>query len=102
MRPEFKDLFALGRPADRSFRSRVLRGLGRLGKVLGAFGLLATVVDTEASAHDIACRLKDFVHDRATGQDDWAYVNALTIRHELNQQGSFAGDVAMRSMYGWK
>ena len=29
---------------------------------------------------------------------DWAYVDALMVRQELNQHGLFAGDIAMRMM----
>jgi hypothetical protein len=32
------------------------------------------------------------------GKDDWAYVDALSVRHELNQNGLFSGDIAMRMM----
>jgi RHS repeat-associated protein len=85
---EFKDIYKLGtRPTRRYIPG--LAGLGLIGLALNA----------SASADSIACNLKMFAQDRMNGQDDWAYVDALTVRHELNQMGLFSGDIAMRMMY---
>ncbi len=46
--------------------------------------------------------MRNFADDKMKGEDDWAYVDALSVRHELNQHGMFAGDIAMRSMYKWE
>jgi hypothetical protein len=55
------------------------------------------------TASSIACDLKNFAEDRLNGADDWAYVDALSVRHELNQQGLFSGDIAMSMMMkSWK
>lgn len=92
---EFKEFFQLGVPATRSYKP----WLGRTGKALGALGILGSLASISASAETIACNLKNFVEDRKQKKDDWAYVDALTVRHELNQHGLFAGDIAMRAMY---
>jgi RHS repeat-associated protein len=96
--PLFKEYFEVGVTPTRDY----LGSFGRAGKALGAFGLIAGIATISASAQSIGCEMKDFVHDRAKGEDDWAYVDALSVRQELNARGAFAGDVAMRSMYGWK
>ena len=98
---DFSDLFALGVPATEDYY--VYRaGLRRVATGLGAFGLVASLVTASADAQSIGCHMRDFVRDVQAGQDAWAYVDALTVRHELNAHGAFAGDVAMRSMYRWK
>ncbi len=42
--------------------------------------------------------MKTVVEDCNNGQDAWAYVGLLTLRHEVNQQTGFMGDVVMRQM----
>jgi RHS repeat-associated protein len=76
--------------------------LGRLGRIGMGLGLLLAPLSAQASAENVASGVRDFACDRMNGEDDWAYVDALSVRHELNQHGLFAGDIAMRSMYGWK
>ena len=95
---EFADLFKLGRPATQNYGSK----LAKVAPALGALGLLATLATASANAEEIACNMKQFVRDRMAHQDDWAYAGALNVRQEMNSQGLFSGDVAMRSMYGWK
>jgi RHS repeat-associated protein len=97
-RPEFKDLFELGQPATHRYGSR----LSRTAKVLPVVGGLLALTSASASAESIGCHMRQFVHDTEAQEDAWAYVDALMVRHEFNQQSPFAGDVAMRSMYGWK
>lgn len=91
--PLFRDYFEIGVKPTWDY-------IPRGGAALGALGLLTAAATVSASAETIACELKDFARDSASGKDDWAYVDALGVRQELNARGVFAGDVAMRRMYG--
>ena len=98
---EFRDLYALTVPATEDYGT-YRAGLRRAGTTLGVLGLVASLATVSADAQTIGCQMRAFVDDTRSGQDAWAYVDALSIRQELNARGAFAGDVAMRSMYGWK
>jgi RHS repeat-associated protein len=76
-----------------------LGAIRRAVKSLALVGGILALATASASAENIACDLRNFVYDKKTGKDDWAYVDALSVRHELNQHGFFAGDIAMRAMY---
>ena len=93
--PLFKEYFEFGTVPKQNFR----RWSGPASKVLIGFGAITALATASASAENIACNLKNFVNDKKAGKDDWAYVDALSVRHELNQHGFFAGDIAMRGMY---
>ena len=71
---------------------RNLAGLGALG------GLLVLASLDSASAETIACDMKQFVEDTLSDKDDWAYVDALSVRQELNGKSPFAGEFAMAAM----
>jgi RHS repeat-associated protein len=74
------------------------RWLGLVSKV----GIVFAPFAAQASGQIIGDNLVNFACDKARSADDWALVDALSVRHELNQNGLFAGDIAMRSMYQWK
>jgi RHS repeat-associated protein len=64
---------------------------------LGALALFAALTsDGEAAAARIVETMQTVGQDCRSGEDDWAYVGLLTIRHELNQQALGSGDLAMR------
>ena len=49
-----------------------------------------------ASATRMVETMMTVAEDCHNGQEDWAYVGLLTLRHEVNQQTGFMGDVVMR------
>jgi hypothetical protein len=51
-------------------------------------GAVAEIVDT----------VQTIVEDYQLGNDDWVYVGLLTMRHQMNQQALFSGDVSMRGL----
>jgi hypothetical protein len=71
---------------------------GALGKLAIGLGLVLSPMAAMASAKNIANYVQDYGCDKMQGNDDWAYVDALMVRQELNQHGLFAGDIAMRMM----
>jgi hypothetical protein len=95
---EFKDLFDSSRPATVSYK-QWRAGAGRLPVALAGVGLVLGALTVSASAQSIECNMKQFGRDRANGNEDWAYVDALMVRQELNSRGAFVGDAMMRAMY---
>jgi hypothetical protein len=100
---EFKRFFEVAKVSDLSYRQwRILspfkKTLVNLRRALPALGALGVLASSSASADIIACSMKDYAQDTMQGKDDWAYVDALSVRHELNQNGLFSGDIAMRIM----
>ena len=55
----------------------------------------ATVVDLDATFSQIRVvdDVRTFAEDCQAGNDDWAYVDLLVMRQDLNHKGQFAGDV---------
>lgn len=78
--------------------NRQVRTRSRAARAAGVLGLIALLVNAEASAAEMVETMKTIAKDCQNGQDDWAYVGLLTLRHEVNQQTGFMGDVVMRQM----
>jgi RHS repeat-associated protein len=91
--PLFSDYFRIGVRPTWDYKPRG-------AAALGALGILAGLATVSASAQTIACDLKWFAQDSADGNDAWALVDALDMRQELNARAPFAGDIAMRRIYG--
>jgi hypothetical protein len=84
----------LGRATRRSNMARLGAAsgsgrLGRLGRIGMGLGLLLAPLTAQATAESIGCHLRNFADDKMRGKDDWALVDALSLRHELNQRGLF-------------
>jgi hypothetical protein len=106
---EFADAYAAASEAPMSYQKWNAsslppgwKGLGRAGAVIGVLGAVGMVAGAAGAAENLACDLKQFAQDKANGQDAWAYADALMARQDANAISPFAGDVAMRAMYGGK
>jgi hypothetical protein len=97
MKAKFNSLYPIAEAATEGFIERSAR-LARARKVLVRLGIVGALLGAAASAEAIGQHLRNFACDKKQGKDDWAYVDALMVRQELNQHGFFAGDIAMRAM----
>jgi hypothetical protein len=55
-------------------------------------------VNSDAYAQQLGQDAKMFKDDFCAGNDDWAYVDALSLRQDLNSHAFGAGDVAMAGL----
>lgn len=60
--------------------------------------IVFSVISAYATAQQIAFDLIDYVHECENGNDDWAYVDLLDMRQQLNSQAMFLGDAALRTL----
>ena len=100
LQSENADLFQFGSAVSGHYRGyhRVQRLIGKLGKVLVALTILDIALDSDSYAQEIVGNLQMFAQDCQAGKDDWAYVDLLSLRNELNGLAPFSGDVAMRGL----
>jgi hypothetical protein len=100
MKNRFNSLYTEALPATENYIERQARlgYLPRASKMLVGLGIVGGLFGAAASAQAMGGYLQDYACDKMQGKDDWAYVDALMVRQELNQHGLFAGDVAMRGM----
>lgn len=90
----------MGKPAEANFPGfeRVAPLVKNAGKIIVALAILDLALNSDAYAQGIVGHMKMFSQDCQRGKDDWAYVDLLMMRHDLNQLALFSGDVAMRGM----
>ena len=100
MKNRFNSLYNEAPAATENFLERQARlgYLPRASKMLVGLGIVGGLLGAAASAQAMGGYLQDYYCDKTQGKDDWAYVDALMVRQELNQHGLFAGDIAMRGL----
>lgn len=68
------------------------RYIKNIGPTLAVLGLLDLVLNSDAYAEQIKQDAKMFKEDHCAGKDDWVYVDALSLRQDLNARALFSGD----------
>ena len=97
MKETYADFYSKGYKATEPYSGP----MGKAGKVLKGLGVIAfafELLNAKASAAEIFGDVQMFYQDCQAGKYDWAYVDLLVMRHDLNQHALFSGDVAMHGM----